>query len=235
MKKIFLALSIFCFFFACKKEEVKPNLTVSSKDLEIKGQVFDFETGKGLENMPIFLYEFSKKITILRQLVTLTNPKEIAISDKDGKYSYKFTAYDTATYHVGVLKDGYMGFDGNKKYNNRLELISPLIVGNITTDFTLNHTFNVIKAGRININIQSNNIAGKDTLFFKEHQFYQKNKIDGDNFTFPLNNYPTIKWETPVLADRMTYLSWKLKSEKDWHQDSIFTPYNKTVNFEIKY
>jgi hypothetical protein len=238
MKKTITIISLLtiCTFFACKKEETNTPTTVVAKELEISGQVFDFETGKPLEGMPVYLYRFGNKTTLIRQLISASSfENKIAISDVDGRYKYKFTAYDTLSYHVGVHKDGYIQFDGNRKCNNCLELISPFMINNFTSDFTLTHKFNVIKAGRINLRITSSNIPASDSLYYSEHQFYGKTKIDGDSYRLNLANYPNINWELPTLADRMTYFTWKLKSETAWHKDSILTPFGKTVDFEIKY
>jgi hypothetical protein len=237
MKKILTITSLLaiCTFFACKKEETNATL-VTAKELEISGQVFDFETGKPLEGMPVYLYRMDKRATIIGQLVRSFNfENKIAISDVDGRYKYKFTAYDTLSYHVGVRKEGYIQFNGNRKCNNCLELISPIMINNFTSDFTLTHKFNVMKAGKINLRITSSNIPASDSLYFNEYQFYEKTKISGDSYPLSLANYPNINLGLPTLADRMTYLTWKLKSETAWHKDSILTPFGKTIDFEIKY
>lgn len=236
MKNYLIFLLTICTLFACKKEETNTQTTVVAKELEISGQVFDFETGKPLEGIPVYLYRLNNRTTIIRQLVSSSNfENKIAISDADGRYKHKFTAYDTLSYYVGVRKEGYLQFDGNRKCNNCLARISPIITNNFTSDFTLTHQFYVIKAGKINLRIMSSNIPVNDSLYFDEHQFYGKTKISGDNYALSLANYPSISLGLPILADHMTYLTWKLKSEVAWHKDSILVPFGKNVDFEIKY
>ncbi len=232
MKKIFLALSIFCFFFACKKEDVKPNSTpvVKGKDLECYGQIFDYETGKPLEGVTIIRSRFFNT----RDIFNFTDANaNAATTDKDGKYKFTFFAKDSITYLLTPEKSDYLEFNGSWSCSSCSHFITPYYSG---SPYNLTDTFYMAKAGMLNVKFNLGKTPINDTLFLKKYQMYNGKKI-GHDYASPSNftNYTPVSNDFKILADRMTYLSWKLKSEKDWHQDSIFTPYNKTVNFEIKY
>jgi hypothetical protein len=219
-------------FFACKKDNTNTPAVVG-KEHEVSGMVIDFETGKPLEGVEISLVSTSTK-----RIFSMTIPdKNFALSNNKGKYKFKFTPLDSISYSLRVAKDFYTQFDGIKKCEGCYNLVSPYTFQGATSEFNLTDTFYMAKAGKVKVHFDLQN-AKNDTLSFaEEFQYYNGLKINNENTFFLLltNSFSGNFWHRTTLADRMTYLTWKLKSETVWHQDSIMTPFGKTVDFEIKY
>ncbi len=232
MKNYLFFTLLFSLFFACKKDNTNTP-EVLGKKLEISGLVIDFETGKPLQGLDIYLikikgnsiFPFSQKKTV---------------SDKDGKYSFKFIQYYPLAYAVWAGKnDDYISFDGANTCRNGSKEITPAarnINGRlvVSKNVVTNHTFTLNKAAKINVFIDLKKIPVSDSIFFQRFQKFKNKEIPSYTLKFSAGINIHIP-EILTLADRMTYLTWKLKSESVWHQDSIMTPFGKIVDYEIKY
>jgi hypothetical protein len=233
MKKILTIISLLavCTFFACKKEETN---VVAGKNLEVSGMVFDFETQNPLEGVDILR---TRSFNSIQEYLQSTEQSvKSATTAADGKYKFKFFAKDSVTYWLGPTKKDYIVFDGLYTCSGCIRNITPLNYGGFNTSYNLTDTFYMAKAGKLNLNFSLGKTPINDTLFLKNYQIYKNKKTVHDYpipYNYENNTSPSRVIET--LADRMTYLTWKLKSETTWHQDSILTPFQKAVDFTIKY
>jgi hypothetical protein len=233
MKNYLIFTSLFLLFFACKKDNTNTPAVVW-KELEVSGMVIDFETGKPLEGVDLII---SRSINI-REPDNDPNIYRIAtVTNLEGKYNFKFTAKDSVTYWLTPDKKYYLEFNGFYSCTSCGHNITPFYFFNHgSNQYNLTDTFYMAKAGKVNLNFNLGKTPVNDTLFIKNHQFYNNKKIGGDYPSYSnYKNYTPSTDNFKTLADRMTYLTWKLKSESVWHQDSITTPFGKTVDFEIKY
>ncbi len=231
MKKILLLLSIFCFFFACKKDNTNTP-SVLGKEIEISGQVLEFGTNLPMEGVAIYIVRSTHK----KLSVNPNNPDPF-FTDKDGKYNFKLNVLDSTEYSISAHKKSYTEIYAQSKCTGCMPLIK---FWNKEDFFHLKHTFFLTPASYIKFSFNLKNAKLNDTLLVREYQNFENFVSTSPRFPLWLNfkggygNNDTII-SRDHLADKMSYLSWKLKSEKDWHQDSIMTPFGKTVNFNIKY
>lgn len=226
MKKIFYTIVPFLVFFACKKDNIgTPYIIEKDKQIECSGKVFDFETGEPLEGVELILNQFIKNSKPIGLNVVTT-------TDSKGSYKFTFTSKVSTPTWLIPYKDDYLEFNGFYSCSFCGNIITPLS----SNEYSVTDSFYLAKAGKLNLNFKLGTTLLNDTLFVKSHQFYKGKKIGGNIYSsYNHRNNTLASDDFKTLANRMTYLSWKLKSETFWHQDSIFTPYNKMVNFNIKY
>jgi hypothetical protein len=233
MKKIriLFILSILSIFIACKKEFTPP--APIKKDLEIRGLVLDDETLQPIPNIVI-------RMDILSAAVPF---KAVTVTDSNGMYNHKFSAGINVDY--GINAYGYYYIKLFKKSNfycvgsndDYCALVfTPTDYNGLTTGaYTSKDTFYMYKAGFIDMYNNFSSNAVKDTVIVKG--FVKKNgkKVDVIPEYKYYNDKSFQSGLVKTFANNMTYISWKLKSETAWHQDSVVVPFEKTTKFEIKY
>jgi hypothetical protein len=212
--------------FSCKKDNDSPVL--KGKEIEISGQVFDTYLEQPIKDVNIIVTGWDCKNT-----VTACQSKEVfkALTDSEGRYKMKFFAFDSLDYYIYPEHEDYVLFEYNTLRCCSKSVTYNKLDGSRT--YNLTDSFYMHKKGQIELNIKNANCPPNDSLMY----YILVNYKSGQSGEIYNHIFPKLDFIYPyeTLADNMNYIYWKRGSEKDWHNDSIFTPFGKIPKFNIEY